>query len=226
MQNREKWSAPGTSLALAPDEVHLWRVSLDASCECLHAFAQTLSADERARADRYRFEVHRRRFVVGRGALRALLGRYCGQAPAEIRFAYGPWGKPSLAGPPVSAPIYFSASGSEDCALYAFTLVGEIGVDVERVRAIPEWQDIAGRVLARAHHTAPPATLTDFFRAWTQHEAHVKALGIGLGAALPAEQSRVLQSLAIEEDLIASVALPTGARPAECWRWGDQLAVT
>ena len=38
--------------------------------------------DERARADRYHLDRDRTRFIVGRGSLRAILGRYLGASRA------------------------------------------------------------------------------------------------------------------------------------------------
>lgn len=221
----DEWPPPPAQLVLAPDDAHLWRVSLHASDESLHAFARTLSADEHQRADRFRFETRRRRFVIGRGVLRALLGRYAGRAPAGLEFAYGAHGKPSLAGPPEARGIFFNASQSEEFALCAITRAGEIGVDVERVRAVPEWREIAQRFLTEDRDASPPATLADFFRAWTRHEARLKAAGLGLGGQPAGEHAGELRSLSIATDLVAAIALPVGVRQLACWSWRDHFAV-
>ena len=57
----------------------------------------TLTAEECQRAERYVFEKDRTHFVVARGLLRVLLGRYLRQDPQHLRFTYGPYGKPALA---------------------------------------------------------------------------------------------------------------------------------
>ena len=49
-----------------------------------------LAPDERQRAERYRFDVHRRRFVRGRSVLRDSLAQRCGIDADAVRFAYGP----------------------------------------------------------------------------------------------------------------------------------------
>jgi len=217
------WPLPPGEPGLEPDAAHLWRVSLDAPEGSGPALAQTLSADERQRADRFRFEADRRRFVVGRGALRALLGQYGGCAPAGLTFVYGPHGKPSLAGPPGAHGIFFNASRSDALALVAITRAGEIGVDLERVRALPEWREIARRVLTGDPDAAPPATLAAFFREWTRHEARLKASGLGLGGQPAAERTWDVRSLALEPDLVAAVALPAGVRQVACWSWCGHL---
>src|SRR5206468_603312 len=47
-----------------------------------------LSADERVRESRYRLPAARERFVVARGTLREILGRYSGLPPEQLRFSY------------------------------------------------------------------------------------------------------------------------------------------
>jgi 4'-phosphopantetheinyl transferase len=47
------------------------------------ATGNKLSADEQLRADRFRFEQHRQHFIIGRGVLRAILGRYMNIEPSH-----------------------------------------------------------------------------------------------------------------------------------------------
>ncbi len=172
---------------LSPDDVHIWRASLYVEAPIAHV-EQTLSPDERERAARYRFERDRDRYIVARGALRAILGRYLGLAPADPRFVYGPQGKPALA-PEHGAGISFNLSHAGDVALYAVTRGRRVGIDVERVDP-----DIVGTTVAE--HTFSPREVAAlralprrqqpeaFFRCWTRKEAYVKALGAGLALDL------------------------------------------
>ena len=171
---------------LWPTEADLWRISLDTpSDEIVMQLRELLSPDEEERASRFYFARDGRRFIVGRGVLRILLGRYLGRPPSDIVFHYGRNGKPQLA-PHAGEPRYFNLAHSENLALYAFTRVGEVGIDVERVREMPEWESIASGCFTSAEflkvQSAPPAEqLKEFFRAWTRQEALLKATGIGLG---------------------------------------------
>src|SRR4051795_5089607 len=91
------WCDPPLQLSLAPDEVHVWRTLLDGlSSEESGAYRRTLSSDEVKRAESFHFARDRERFVVARGTLRILLGRYLDQHPRDLRFAYNRWGKPFL----------------------------------------------------------------------------------------------------------------------------------
>lgn len=176
-------------LELAEGEVHVWAVPLDPAPERVEALGCLLSEDEWARAWRFRFEVHRRRFVVGRGVLRTLLGAYLATPPARLAFTYGERGKPDLAAAGAGPPLFFNLSNSHELALLGVTREREVGVDLEHLKPMAELDKIAERFFA------PPesATLLDlppaereraFFRCWTRKEAYLKAVGVGLAAPL------------------------------------------
>jgi 4'-phosphopantetheinyl transferase len=177
-------------LSLPGGQIHLWRVGLDqppAQIECLK---QSLSPDERERAERFHFERDRRRFVVGRGGLRLILGRYLGLEPDRLRFDYGPRGKPALA--EISGGegrLCFNLAHSGEVAVYALVRDQEIGVDVEQIRLIIEMEQIARRFFATPEQAALLALPLEqrqaaFFNCWTRKEAYLKALGDGLARPL------------------------------------------
>jgi len=87
---------PTSPWTLPANDVHLWQARLDREVREEQGLLESLSKDERARAKGFRFERDRRRFIVARGLLRMLLGRYLGMSPANLRFGYGPHGKPYL----------------------------------------------------------------------------------------------------------------------------------
>lgn len=177
-------------LRLEPSEVDVWRATLDEQTpETLELLRPLLAADELDRASRFFFERDRERYVVGRGILRLLLARYLECAATDLVFTYGPNGKPGLATPGGGRPpIFFNVAHSEGLALYAFTRVGEVGIDVERIRDLPDWEQVAEAAfspqeLARLQACPPERRREEFFRAWTRQEAVLKALGTGLGAS-------------------------------------------
>lgn len=90
------WQAPPHGLTLEPNDVHVWQARLDVAPTQVKLFAQTLSADEHQRARRFKFEVHRDRFIVGRGILRSLLSHYLCCSPQGLTFGYELHGKPML----------------------------------------------------------------------------------------------------------------------------------
>jgi 4'-phosphopantetheinyl transferase len=183
------WSSAPKSLSLLSGEVHVWRARLEQPQEVQDEFLRTLELDERERADRFHFEKHRRRFILGRGFLRLLLGRYLKIAPGEVRFAYGPYGKPSLGHEHEASGLQFDVSHSHELAVYAFVQEREIGVDVEYVKDDFQSEEIAGHFFSAREVQTLMALSKDertaaFFRCWTRKEAYIKAFGSGLSHPL------------------------------------------
>src|SRR5262245_53483778 len=140
------WRPPPADLRLVPGEIHVWRAALNLSAAHIQELQQTLSADELARAEGYHFLKDRRRFVVARGVLRTILGRYLNLESRHIQFWYNAYGKPALdSGVGGSSRLHFNVAHSGELALYAFTLSHPIGVDLERVRADLDYEQIAER---------------------------------------------------------------------------------
>jgi 4'-phosphopantetheinyl transferase len=167
------------------NDTHVWRGSLDRSEAGVAALAVILSADERERASRFHFDRDRRHFIVARGLLRQLLGRYADRAPEQIEFCYGPQGKPALAG---GSDLQFNIAHSHGTGLFAFTRTAPIGVDAEQIRSI-EHEALAARFFSPAECAAfmrVPAESRDgaFYTYWARKEAYIKALGGGLSVPL------------------------------------------
>ncbi|MDQ6665547.1 MAG: 4'-phosphopantetheinyl transferase superfamily protein [Acidobacteriota bacterium] len=170
-------------------DVHIWPVSLPISAPGPDLpFLPFLSPDERERVARFQFERHRRAFTVARGALRVLLGHYLDTSPGGISFEYGPRGKPKLLEP---ARVKFNVSHSGELAVFAFTLDGELGIDIEHVRPMPDMREIAVQYFCEEEAEELMALPDDvreraFFLCWTRKEAYIKAMGDGLSTALNA----------------------------------------
>ena len=150
--------------------------------------AATLCAEERARAERYLFAKHSRRFVLARGTLRSILGGYLGVDAREIRFEEEAHGKPRLAGENRNG-LSFNVSHSSDIAIYAVSAGRELGVDVERHRSRRATDGIMERFFApgevRALRSLPAAgRIQGFYDCWTRKEAFIKAIGRGLSFPL------------------------------------------
>ncbi len=237
---------PARDLALPPGEIHLWMVALDAEPAVVEELARSLAADELERAGRFRFDRHRRQYMVGRGALRVLLGAYLGAPPGEVRFVYGPRGKPFLAAAPPASGLYFNLSNSHELALVGFLRGAEIGVDVEFLKPMPDLEQIAERFFSASERTALRRLPEDqkregFFNCWTRKEAYLKAVGEGLAAPLdsfdvtlvPGEPPRMLTLRGDAEraagwcfrcfrpapDYIGALAIEGGALPVRTFRF-------
>ena len=214
------WYEPPPHFVLGDDEVHVWRAALDGPAASLAYYRDLLAADERQRADRFHFQKDHDRFVVARGLLRIILGRYLDASPAQLRFRYGPFGKPELTAAHGDTDLRFNVSHAEGLALYACTRRRALGVDIEYVRPDFPGHEIAARFFSprevAALRALPAAVQTRaFFNCWTRKEAYIKAHGAGL--SLPLDQFDV--SLAPDEP---AALLATRPEPQEAARWSLQ----
>ena len=235
--------SPATAEELRPGEIHVWSVRLDPPPGEVERLGRSLSPDEWERARRFRFEKHRRQYVVGRGALRALLAAYAGGRPEAVRFRYGHRGKPFLEAPPPGG-LQFNLSNSDELALVGFVTGPEIGVDVEYLKPMPDCELISERFFSeserRVLRSIPgPRKEEAFFNCWTRKEAYLKAVGEGLAAPLdsfdvtlaPGEPPRMLtlegdagraarwflHHLRPAEDYIGAVAIDGGEWTVRTW---------
>ena len=228
---------------LAVDELHLWLADLNVPDEQFALIKQPLSAEERERADRFRFEHDRRHYTVARGVLRMLLGHYTNTSPESVRFTYNAHGKPALAD---SQLCRFNVSHSHGWAIYGFAVDREIGVDIERIRPDLAGMDIAERFFSPTEVAAlgrvPDADRTKaFFNCWTRKEAFIKAKGLGVFLGLhtfavtlaPGEEPALLShdadpdaaerwmmfELQAPDGFVGAAAVEDGEITPRYWKW-------
>lgn len=238
------WNLPPTELQLPSNAVHVWRASLEQSAMQVQQLAQTLSEDEHLRAARFYFERDRKHFIVARGLLRTILGRYTSLEPHQLQFSYSPRGKPALASTGDSSTLQFNLSHSKGLALYAVTRDRKIGIDLEYLRPISNIEQLTQRFFsAREHgviHSLPPdEQQVAFFQSWTCKEAYLKATGEGLAQLQQVEVSLTpeqpygllniatdaqattrwsLQTLTPAPDYVAALAVEGHDWNLSCWQ--------
>lgn len=165
--------------------VQIWQFYLGGRDRELTAWRNTLSDDEKNRADRYCFDRDARAFVAGRGQLRSLLGLYLNLAPTQIKFIYSKTGKPQLDPSLNPHQLVFNVSHSRDRILYAISRDRLLGIDLEAIRPIPKLQQLADRFFTPPEANSLQALPSHhqqlaFFRGWTRKEAFLKATGVGI----------------------------------------------
>jgi 4'-phosphopantetheinyl transferase len=175
-------NGPAGCRSLQRQEVHVWQTSLEAPTARIEELFSLLSDDEARRAARYRYPRDRRRFIVSRGTLRLLLGRYLGTPPARVCLGYEPGGKPRV---PSACELEFNLSHSHELAVYAFTLGRRVGVDVEYAQRELDCLGLARRFFssrerAKLEMVGPERLTRAFLACWTRREALLKATGEGL----------------------------------------------
>ncbi len=198
----------------------VWRAHLDsASAFEIEDLRLLLDAAEQERADKFRFERDRARFVVAHGLLRRLLSRAL-ECP-NVAFKYGVNGKPALAH---DDNLQFNLSHSADWAVFALAWKRQVGIDIESAESLVRNPDdlpgMAERIFSEHELTAwrglsaSEAKLPAFLRAWTRKEACLKAAGLGLADVA-----------SIEVDFLVAAPLkikvPLSPNPSHRWKVHD-----
>jgi 4'-phosphopantetheinyl transferase len=151
---------------------------------------------------------------AARAALRAILARYTA-VPIEI--ARREKGKPWLPGAP---DVRFNLSHTRGIALVAVARAVEVGVDVEKMRPVPEFAALAERFFPPSE--AAPGDEAGFFRAWTRIEAVLKARGVGLLEVGSDPKGRWgVREIDLGEGYAAAVAAEDGEFVLRMFDYGD-----
>ncbi len=225
------------------EPIVVWLIDLDGASPSAVQVA-ALSDAERAAIARARTAALRHRRTVALAARRAILAPLLGVHPAEVSYAVGAHGTPSLAAP-LADRWHFNASDTGGLGALAVGRHGPLGLDLEHRVVTPDLAAVADRVFApdelaawcANHHSAGDV----FFRIWTRKEAYLKALGIGLPEDLrevavspSAEDPAIVKrwhedpttwhvdDVSPAPDIAGALVQPaSGARPMLLKRWGD-----
>jgi 4'-phosphopantetheinyl transferase len=181
------WTFADIRQAAAPPAgcLDLWLIGLDEGTDRLRA---VLNEEERMRAARFVRPADGPRYTVARASLRTLLGACLQREPHSLEFAVGEWGKPSLDAAD-AVGLAFNLAHSGDLALIGVARAESIGVDIEAMRQIEDWRDLAERNFAPGEQrtlfaAADEDHFDSFFATWTRKEAVIKFWGQGLSADL------------------------------------------
>ena len=171
--------------SISPQGVDVWLLDLSlVTIEQSEYFSSVLSLDELERAQQ--FKKNRHHFIATRALLRHALSRYTRLTPEQLSFSRAPQGKPFLVNS--SIPLFFNLSHSHNVAALAVTSLGDIGVDIERMR-----QRNYLKIAERFFHKDEYEQLLNcndaereklFHRMWTLKEAFFKATGAGISQGL------------------------------------------
>lgn len=170
---------------LLEDEVHVWLASLDQWPGDDRSILSTLSTREQERACRFRRDDDKKRYVYARWLIHRFLSTYLATPVDRVELVYDDLGKPRV---DVDPPLFCNWSHSGRLIVLAFTRVGEVGVDVELLRPLPDVDLLTQQYLTtpERHKVMSHAAETRssvFIQYWTRKEAYLKALGTGLTRA-------------------------------------------
>lgn len=192
--------------------LHVWTLERPTQ-ENLARLRSQLSADEQARADRFKVRSRRESFISWRAGLRAALAAYAGVEPQEVPLEATAEGKPFW-----RLPLSFNLTHRGPLALLAVSAGRTVGIDLEVIDARTNYDAVACQALSPCELTKyeglpradRPAAL---LRAWTRKEAFLKALGVAMGRPLSAVEVTFLM-----DEPPQVLATGDDAEPAEAWR--------
>jgi 4'-phosphopantetheinyl transferase len=227
----DAWKPGPLRPRLGDGAVHVWRADLAAVSDDL---IEVLSLDERTRAERFLKARDGRLWARSHGVLRVLLGRYLEEDAGMLRLDANVHGKPKLhKHAPASAArngsrarsstLHFNLAHSGGLALYAFTRIGPVGVDVEVARRLINEVAIATRAFGEAEghrlkRLDPETRKLAFLRDWTRYEAELKCRGTGISRATPASHEHRPWIAQLHVGRQAAAAVATIRRPREVRR--------
>ncbi|MCK5136446.1 MAG: 4'-phosphopantetheinyl transferase superfamily protein [Bacteroidales bacterium] len=166
---------------LLKGDIHLWTISLDTSEDQIERLRSVLSPAEKKKASYYKFEPIQHHYIVTQAVLRMLLSAYLDIGPADIKMGAHKKGKPFLVN---DASIFYNISNSHDLCVYAFSRDGEVGVDIEKIRDMPDIDQLIEKNLTirerKYFQKDTDIKLTRFFQFWTFKESYLKAIGEGM----------------------------------------------
>lgn len=157
---------------LHSDELHLWRIDLNCaatSADRGEALAQAKRNDPKKNSNKI--------------ITRIILSKYLHCPPEQIEFHIGSHGKPSIH----NSDLQFNVSDSGCYVLLGVTRNHPIGVDIERIDRNIDYLALSKRFFTTREYEAIVNSAdqkTTFFRCWTQKEAFIKAVGLGLSYGL------------------------------------------
>lgn len=161
-----------------------------------------------------------------RQALRAALAALLGADPATIDFPAAPGAAPYALVRDAASPrnaarrIALAISHDEALSVAAISQEGAIGIDVMRIADIPDWEALArdylgpdaAHALAALDASARPAALA---RGWSEREARLKCVGLGLGEWCADEAAALARCtclpLALPDGYVGYLAVAPGA---------------
>lgn len=189
--------------SLLSTQIHVYCRDLSISSKDIHLLDET----ERDRAEKFKFEHHRNRFIAAHTVLHEILISYLHENPVILKSSHG---KPYLRDYP---EIQFNLSHSENIALYAISKDIPVGIDVEYNLKSHDIMGIAERFFSPEEFglikiSENPQKL--FFQLWTRKEAYLKLKGHGISEGLDQKipDEFIIHDFIPTSDYTAALVLP------------------
>jgi len=139
------------------------------------------SPEETRKASHFKYERKQHSYIITQAVLRVLISAYLDIKPADVILIASKKGKPFLINEP---SLFFNNSNSHEICVYAFSRDSEVGIDIEKIRELPDIDQLIEKNLTSREKVYfqknPDHKLSLFFQFWTFKESYLKAIGEGM----------------------------------------------
>ena len=184
-----------SKICIGENDVDLWLAFYDNIVDeaILCEMSGLLSAAEKRQQMLFYCASDRKRYLVTRAMVRAVLSRYTGVKPSDWEFTTNAYGRPEVSnilgnGCAISG-IVFNVSHTDGLIALAIGIDRELGVDVENIAIADICPDLGNRFFSKEEvaelgKVSHERKLRRFFEYWTFKESYIKARGMGLSIPL------------------------------------------
>lgn len=168
-------------LNIRDNQVDIWKFELNSnSADSYLEFSYILSDDELLACNKLIRKQHKQYQLLSKIILRLVISSYINIQPSLITFQYDSFGKPQIN----FTDFHFNISHSEAMLVIAISN-NAIGVDIEKIKDIQNWNEISASFLTQNELSQITQYKIEeqkllFYSYWTQKEALLKAVGVGL----------------------------------------------
>ncbi|HEY8781754.1 MAG TPA: 4'-phosphopantetheinyl transferase superfamily protein [Mucilaginibacter sp.] len=213
------------------NNIDVWRINISSNFSLLNNFLALINPGEIARANRYFHTRDKNRFIISRGALRIILGKYLNQQPSSIELEIGVNKKPHIK----NANLQYNISHSGDWILLAVSS-SNIGADTELVDVTYNYRDVLEDNFStnEISYINQTSSVERFFMLWTRKESLTKATGKGLdedlklipcldgvhsvqSSLISSTTDWLISSFKLSENYLASIADSAQAEATRFW---------
>jgi len=209
----------------------IWRINIQSNLSLLQSLSTLLTHDETIKAGRFAHKHDSDRYIISRGAIKLIMGRYLNRKPALIEIAAGENKKPYIK----DSPLFYNLSHSGNWIILGVS-DSAIGIDTELVNNSFDFSDVLDEHFSPGESRFIKETKSAgrFFMLWTRKEALTKATGKGLDEDLKfipsldgqhgvnsdlffSENNWKVNSFVLSEDYFASTALTEDTGNTSFW---------
>jgi 4'-phosphopantetheinyl transferase len=162
-------------------EIHLYTATTGSSSEFTEQCRLALTNAELERSSYFKFKEAQENYVISQGGLKLLLSSHLKIPAHEVKFGRHSKGKPYSIDDP---SLFFNISNSGNRVVYAFSRAGDVGIDLEYIRPLPDLDELIEKNFSTKEreyiYKNDQERLQRFFKFWTVKEAYLKAIGEGM----------------------------------------------